>query len=355
MTTASAARSREIEFLPDEQKRLLVLDLFKEFGITDFRKNGFELTHRCTLNLGGHSDGNSWTASVNYHKLSFNCFVCGHGGSLSWWIAVNRGETTPEQVTKWLANKTGLAGNTVDLPTLMAVVEAIANPESETERMPYYDDRLLKRWHEWPGHHPYLSDPREGGGRGIPTGNLDRYEVGYADLDDDFKYFQRIIIPVRWKGSVVGWQARALNPDDPEYDIKYKNSPMFPRDRILYGDVEGRGVRVVVESPMSVLRHCHQLPMVATFGAKITETQLRLLSRYDRLVFFLDPDKAGYSATAKAIGKLKRHPDVRVVDNPWNADAGDLNDADFDKLVNTAVPAALWTPKRYRELQSYEG
>jgi hypothetical protein len=345
----------EMELLPDEQKRLLVLDLFKEFGISEYRKSGHELTHRCTLGLGGHSDGNSWTASVNYKKLSFNCFVCGHGGSLSWWIAVNRGETTAEQVTQWLKQKTGLAGNVVDLPTLMAVVEAIANPESETERMPYYDDRLLKRWHEWPGHHPYLTDPRASGGRAIPSGNLDRFEIGYADLDHDFGYFQRIIIPVRWKGDLVGWQARALTPEDPEFEIKYKNSPMFPRDRILYGDVESRGARVVVESPMSVLRHCHQSPMVATFGTKITETQLRLLRRYDRLVFFLDPDKAGYSSTAKTIRKLSRHPDVRVVDNPWKADAGDLNDDDFDKLINTAVPAALWTPKRYHELLPYEG
>lgn len=95
--------------------------------------------------------------------------------------------------------------------------------------------------------------------------------------------------------------------------------------------------------------------MVATFGAKITETQLRLLTKYERTIFFMDPDKAGYSATGKAIHKLKRRADLWVVDNPWNADAGDLNDEDFDKLVNTAVPAALWVPKPYKELKPYKG
>lgn len=341
-----------MELLPDAQKHQLVLDLFKEFGITQFRKNGHELSHRCTLGLGGHSDGNSWTASVNYHKLEFNCFVCGHGGSLAWWIAVNRGETTAEQVTNWLRRKTSLGEEGVDLPTMIKIIDSIANPETETERMPFYNDRLLNRWHEWPGYHPYLTDPRPEG-RAIPVDNLQRFEVGYADLDDDFDYVQRIIIPARWRGNLVGWQARALNPIDPDYEIKYKNSPMFPRDRILYGDVEGRGTRVVVESPMSVLRHCHQAKMLATFGSKVTETQLRQLTRYDKIILFMDPDKAGYSACRKIITKLSRHVQLEVVDNPYSADPADLRDDDFERLVNAAIPAVLWMPKRYRDLVKY--
>ena len=340
-------------YLPDEQKRLLVLDLFREFGIDQYRKNGYELVHRCTLGLGGHSDGNSWTASVNYSKLEFNCFVCGHGGSLAWWIAVNRGDTSAEQVAGWLKQKTSLREGGVSLQTMLAIIDGIANPKTEIERMPFYDDRLLARWHEWEGFHPYLTDPVADGGRAIPVATLERFEIGYADNDSDFNYHQRIIIPVRWKGDLVGWQARALTPEDPEFSIKYKNSPMFPRDRILYGDVEGRTARVVVESPMSVLRHSHQRPMVATFGAKLTETQMRLLTKYEKVIIFFDPDNAGYSATRKLINKLSRRVQLMVVNNPWNADPGDLNDEDFERVVKQAVPAAIWEPKKYRDLKKY--
>jgi hypothetical protein len=343
---------------PDEVKRQLCYDLLQEFGVTNIRENREgELTHHCTLNLGGHSDGNSWTASLNYKKLVFNCFVCGYGGSLQWWIAVNRGLET-HQVEGWLKSHTGQGGQR-DLATRMKIINSIIHPpDSRPEPMPFYNDAILNRWNNWDIFHPYLTDPwlpDERGGREIPEVNLKKYEIGYADEDEDFHYFRRIIIPIRWKGKIVGWQARRFDPRDPEYHIKYKNSPSFPRDRILYGDVQSR-FAALVESPMSVLRHTHQYPIVSTLGSKLTETQLRLLQSFQRLVLFPDPDKAGYQWTRKILNSISRWVNLDVVISPYEkVDPSDLDDLTFGELIESAVPGALWQPKYYRDLIPYKG
>ena len=357
MRKTSVERKREslpeIALLPSEQKEQLVLDLFKEFGVTQWRKQGDELIHRCSLNLGGHTDGNSWSASVNYRTMKFNCLVCHNAGSITWWIAVNRGEESQERIVSWLKKSVGL-NEALELRTLNAVIDGILHPKSDKEPLPYYDDRLLLRWHQDEGFHPYLTAPIESGGRGILEDNLRRFDVGYVSSDEDFKYVQRIILPARWEGNLVGWQARTIpGSGDPDAEVKYKNSPGFPRSSILYGDVErNRNVKVVVEAPMSVLKQCHNADLVSTFGSKVTDTQLRLLSRYDELIIFMDPDKAGYSATRHILNKLGSSVIMSVVDNPYKNDPADMDDYTFLYLLATAVPCSVWTPKRYSELKT---
>lgn len=344
--------------LPDEHKRQLCYDLLQEFGVTQIRESrDGELTHQCCLPLGGHQDGNSWTASLNYKKLAFNCFVCGYGGSLQWWIAVNRGLQT-EQVEGWLRSRTG-SGNQMELSMRQRIIESIIHPPSnKPEPMPFYNDAILNRWNGWQIFHPYLTDPwlpDEKGGRGIPIPNLEKYEVGYTDEDEDFHYRGRIIIPVRWKGKIVGWQARRLDTNDPEYHIKYKNSPSFPRDRIVYGDF-GERHGVVVESPLSVLRHTHQRPVVSTFGSKVTDAQLRLLQSFQSLILFPDPDKAGYQWTRRILNQLSRSVRLSVATSPYEkVDASDLDDDTFSDLCDSAVPGSVWAPKYYRDLVPYNG
>jgi hypothetical protein len=346
--------------LPDEQKRQLCIDLLEEFGISQVRETrDGELTHHCTLGLGGHKDGNSWTAGLNYKKLAFNCFVCGYGGPITWWIAVNRGIDT-EQVEGWLKSRTGY-GHQMELATRLQIIEAIIHPpHNKPEPMPFYNDKILNRWNKWGIFHPYLTDPwlpDERGGRGIPVVNLEKYEIGYQDELEEkpFDLFRRIIIPVRWKGKIVGWQARRLDPSDPDFDIKYKNSPSFPRDRILFGDWGERNI-VAVESPLSVLRHTHQQPIVSTLGSKVTDPQLRLLSKCETLTLFPDPDKAGYQWTRRILNGLSRQVRINVAMSPYEkVDPSDLDDDTFSNLVDKAVPGALWRPKRYNELMRYEG
>lgn len=342
-------QATEVKFLTDQQKKDLCLELLNEFGAGKVRVRGPELHHNCTLGLGGHTDNNSFAASVNYRTLEFNCYVCGYGGSLAWWIAVNR-RTDTDEIEPWLRKRLGI-GTSLPINDLIKIIDDICNPPSEKKILPTYPEKILDRWNDWAIFHPYLTETRQ-----IPEENLERFKIGYADEDEDFEYYQRIIVPAFWKGKLVGWQARALaGPDlDPDSHIKYKNSVDFPRDLVLYGDVDARRA-VVVESPMSVLRHIHQIPMVATFGSNVTPEQIRALERCDELILFNENDKAGWKMIRKVTNALDRKVRMSVVENPFvkEIDPADLDDDTFIDLVNSAVPSSVWSPKRYRELVPY--
>jgi hypothetical protein len=345
-----------IVLLPDEQKRELCLQLLEEFGAEAISENTRgELRHRCTLPLPGHTDHNSVTASINYRKLTWNCFVCGNSGGFLWWIAVNR-QTTTGEAKAWLQKESGVS-EIMDLPTMMKFLEALAyGGKDGHEPIPVFNDGVLAPWRQWPIQHPYLTEPIEKGGRGIPEANLERYEVGYCDEDTNWDYYQRIIIPLRWNKQLVGWQARRMWAGDPQ-TAKYLNSPGTPRDRILYGETNSRDRIVFVESPMSVLRHAHHLPVVASLGSSVTDLQVRLLHRYREIIFWFDNDKAGYRALLGSksvpglLAKLESYCTLRVVQSPYaQADPADLDEEEATALVASAVPYVLWSPPKEGEL-----
>lgn len=343
----------EVKLLPEYQKREFCLNLLQEFGAHPVRINDakHELRHNCILGLGGHSDNNSFAASINYKTLEFNCWVCGFGGSLAWWVAVLRGEDV-DDIEPWLKQRLGI-GTSLPLRDLLKVIDDICHPPTEKKLIPRYPERILKRWTEWGMFHPYLTDPPEKGGRGIPIENLERFRIGYADEDEDFEYYQRIVIPAFWDNKLVGWQARRLWSEDPHPE-KYRNSVDFPRDRILYGDVSARRA-VVLESPMSVLRHIHQIPIVATFGSNVTDEQLRLLERFDELIICNENDKAGWKMNRLLSRELSRKVRLSIWESPYRGewDAADFDDDTFMNLVDSAVPASIWEPKLYKDQIPY--
>lgn len=353
--------------LPDEQKRDLCIQLLDEFGVGRFHETAKgELQHQCSLPFGGHTDGNSMAASINFRKLAFACLVCGSKGGLLWWIAANRRETSAE-ARDWLEKTSGIE-KVLDLPMLLKVLESLAHPTRyQPSPIPTYPDSWLEPWsrRSLGMFHPYLTDPvefvdgRNIGGREIPEETCERFELGYCDEDDDWHYYQRIIIPLRWQGKLVGWQARRLWSGDPE-PAKYKNSPEFPGGQVLYGDLDHRDI-VLVESPMSVLRHAHHLPIGATLGASISPLQLPLLHRYRRITLWFDPDKAGTAAilgtkeTPGLAPALGPYCQISVVQSPYkDADPADMTEADAARLVDEAVPFVLWKRPRYNELIPYE-
>lgn len=349
----------EYDGLSDIQKRDLCIALLEEFGATGIHETTKgELQHRCTLPLGGHTDRNSVTASVNYHKLVFKCYVCQNKGGLLWWIAVNRHEDI-DQSRQWLAQASGI-NEVMELPQLQNLLAALMAPRRRAaEPIPTFDGRILTDWQKWPIFHPYLTEPISEGGRECPEETLAKYRIGYCDNDNDWRYHQRIIIPLYWRGSLVGWQARKLDPDDP-IEAKYMNSPDFPRERVVFGEIEANNI-VLVESPLSVLRHAHHLPMVATYGASVSDTQVSLLHAYRRITIFYDNDKAGWNALQGSkdspglFDRLGPYCDLRVVENPYvQADPADLTETEIAELVSNAIPFVRWRKPLSESLIKYE-
>jgi hypothetical protein len=325
--------------LPDDEKERLCRSLLAEFGVTQVtsgRKG--ELIHACCLPHGRHKSGDSNpSASLNYLKLTYNCLGCGQSGGLLWFIAECR-ETSATDASGWLARETGTDGTVQDLSALLAFFDSLYGKKSTTPPpMPKLDQSVLDPWMMI---HPYMTEYRH-----IPVDNLKRFLVGYGEFrikvgEADWVTSERIVIPHFWKDDLVGWQTRRLYKSDGT--SRWKSSADFPKDVTIYNYVERRA-SIVVESPMNVLRHVHHLgTMEATFGAAVTDVQVRLLSRHPEVVLWFDNDQAGWDAT-EAVGEaLEPYCKVRVVDSPYAADAADMPDHLAADLVGNSIPFALW-------------
>lgn len=358
----------EAAYLPDASKRALALELLEEFGAQIRRVNDKkgEIVHGCLVSPGMHSDQDrNPTASLNYQKLTYNCLGCQASGGLLWFIATCRGGSS-QDARSWLEETAGLGGNVMELDAMLRFLDNMYAKKSSAP-IPTYSDRALK---PWAYEHPYLTDPSSADppGRGIPLETVRRFRLGWDPEED------RIVLPHFWQGKLVGWQTRKM-PNDWMSQVpapnmpKYLSSPDFPKDATIYNYLPKEQVVVVVESMMSVLRHVHALHMEATFGAKVTDLQIGRLVKHQKVVLWMDNDKAGWLAvegrpeepkTKTSPGReavlgmaelLSRYCDVFVVDSQWMQDPGELPTEEILALVDSAVPWTLW--RRPRVLYCY--
>ena len=326
----------ESSLLPDVEKEQLCRTLLAEFGVTSVNvTDKGEMIHSCPLPFGLHSNNDkNASASLNYKRLTFNCFTCG-GGGLLWFIGICRG-TSSVEARRWLETETGAGPEEQPLQSLLDFFDAVyAASNNHTQPIPHMDPRILDPWMRT---HPYLTEVRH-----IPEDTLERFSVGYAEIPTTTPTgtvaSHRVVIPHFWSDQLVGWQSRRLTDDGTP---KYKSTPDFPKDTTLFN--HHRGTRaIVVESPMSVLRHAHHLPLVATFGAELTDRQIRHLTNYDEVILAFDNDKAGWRSTEKVGPILESYGPVRVLANDYAADVADFDDDTISEMVNSAVPYSLWT------------
>lgn len=323
--------------LPDADKERLCRDLLNEFGAQNVKKMNSELIHSCVLPFNGHRNGDrNPSARLNYRKLTYICSGCGNSGGLLWFIGSCRGQTTP-QARSWLnkqAKTGGLGEGEEGLSALLRYFDELwTHADSGPPPLPRMDPKVLIPWMLI---HPYLTEIRM-----IPEENLLRFNVGYnPDLD-------RIVVPHFWKGNLVGWQTRRLSNDGTP---KWQMSPDFPKHETLF-NYDRDMPAVVVEAPLSVVSKCHVLEgMEATFGATVTDGQVKLLRQHPKIVLFFDNDQAGWKATREVGNALLDYSPVWAVDNPWAADPADMDDRTVADLVAKAVPFATWQePMRLKE------
>lgn len=315
--------------LPDAEKERLCRSLLAEFGATRVKEGrDGELIHSCLLPFGGHTHGDlNPSASLNYHKLTYNCLGCQNSGGLLWFIGVCRG-TSGTEARSWLEKETGTGPEVMDLGVLLDFFDSLYQPKQhDTTPIPKMSPTVLMPWLQVI--HPYLTEIRH-----IPDRTIIEYQVGWNPTTD------RIVIPHFWNGSLVGWQTRRLSDDGTE---KYKNSPDFPKDQSIYHYSQRRTKVIVVESPMSVLSKHHVTDnMEATFGAEVTDKQTRLLSIHAQVVLFFDNDNAGWNATQRVGTALLPFSTVWVAKNPFNADPADLDDVTYREAVEEPIPFVLW-------------
>jgi len=256
--------------------------------------------------------------------LTGNCLGCHGKGTILWLHAVCKDGTIGE-ARQWVEKHADLADDPDRL--LRQIDEMFRGTTRQQLMIPRYPLTSLTPWRFV---HPYLLV------RGVTVDTIKTFNVGWNPDRN------RIVVPLMWKDDLVGWITRRV--DDSDGSPKYMNSPDAPRESIIY-HYQSSGDAVVVESPLSVLVRYPDCPRIeATLGSEVTDAQLRLLSRHNSVVLAFDPDDAGYKATRRVGDFLLDHCPVRVIQNPWNVDVGDLSPNDFGKVLSNSVPYALWHP-----------
>lgn len=159
------------------------------------------------------------------------------------------------------------------------------------------------------------------------------------------RFRNRLIFPIRdIAGRVVAFTGRALAADEP---AKYLNSPeteLYHKSEVLFGidrakeAIRARGFTILVEGQMDVLL-AHQAGFqnaVALSGTALTSRHLRLLKRYsENLMLVLDPDPAGFKATARSAElALTEGLRVKAVRLPEGKDPADLASEDPGEFTN---------------------
>ena len=336
-----------------------IQDVISEF--VNLKKRGINYIGLCPFHNDRHS-----SFSVSSTKQIYKCFACGKTGDVYQFLVEHENMTFPEAV-QWCARRIGL---TIDedkdstpeqiqqrkhRESLRIVMNASCDffrdqlQHAATylqDRGYYVDDDILKTY--MVGYAPngnVLSKelPRQGYNPDlkqevnlIATGQYGQYDI-----------FQgRIMFPfLDNQGNVVGYTGRILQVRDGV--AKYSNTkdtPLFNKGSYLFGLFQARqsigqmGFAYLVEGQFDVmsLAAVGVTNAVASSGTALTDTQVKLLSKYTReVVLNYDGDAAGQKACRKtAAMMLKFGLEVKCILLP---DGKDPDDIAKEKGSETAI------------------
>lgn len=299
-----------------------------------------EVIHSCLLDRVDrhHNNGDqNPSASCNLERKLYVCYSY-WGGDLFNLVRKLENKDNFEAIIPVIAPF--LAGAVTEPDAFLDELEKMLADGAYSANIPAYSDRVLS---PWAFIHPYMHE------RGIDSDTASRLRIGWRHDEN------RITIPHFWDNNLVGWQSRAI-PDRPglwpgtaDPQPKYKSTPGFPKSDTLYYDhsrpFPRAGTVVVVESPMSVIKATAlglDIPVLATFGAKVSDIQTSMLSDFDEVILWPDPDQAGRIMEMTVTRRLKRHPGLLVVEPDSGKDMADCDTlSQMRTKIDTAVPAVL--------------
>jgi DNA primase len=242
-------------------------------------------------------------------------------------------ERIPEgEVVKWADENATLLGNPVQ-DILEAVLSEESFPQDPTpfeamtlgmEFVPVLESTGIsivdKQLHQA---YTYLQ------GRSLSRAQVESFDIRYCY---EGSFSGRIVIPCYFRGEVVTFVARDLSGFDKR---KYLNPKGTKQSDFLfnYDKVDSDWV-VVTEGVFDAINVSSIAPVVASFGKKLSKTQISLLSKFKKVVFYWDKD--AYPAVDQYARKVSAS--CYTVLHPDSCDAGDRTPADNSLLINQAVP-----------------
>ena len=197
-----------------------------------------------------------------------------------------------------------------------------------------YDEVLIKRLNN-----QALESPRAMryyAGRSITEDSVKKFWLGYSEKQD------MVTIPVHSPdGLTIGFVGRSVEGKE------FKNTPGLPKSKVLFNlhRVKTSSIIYVVESSFDAIRLDQVgFPAVATLGANVSASQIKLLEKYfNNVVLVADNDEAGAIMKDKLIEKLGSLVSVVNIDKKYK-DIGDMDDNairniefQFDKSISSML------------------
>ena len=185
-----------------------------------------------------------------------------------------------------------------------------------------YDELLIKRLNNQALESPRAMRYFEG--RSITKESVIKFNLGYSEKQDS------VTIPMNTPdGMTIGFVARTIEGKD------FKNTPGLPKSKILFNlhRVKTSTTVYVVESSFDAIRLDQVgFPAVATLGANVSVSQIKLLEKYfNNVVLVADNDEAGSIMKDKLVEKLGHLITVIQLDKKYK-DIGDMDDDAIRKL-----------------------
>jgi len=185
-----------------------------------------------------------------------------------------------------------------------------------------YDELLIKRLNK-----QALDAPRAMNyfnGRRVTKESVIKFDLGYSERQGS------VTIPIHSPdGMCLGFVARTIEGKE------FKNTPGLPKSKVLFNlhRVKSSSIVYVVESSFDAIRLDQVgFPAVATLGANVSVSQIRLLEKYfNNVVLIADNDEAGSIMKDKLVEKLGHLVTVISLDKKYK-DIGDMDDDEIKKL-----------------------
>ena len=185
-----------------------------------------------------------------------------------------------------------------------------------------YDELLIKRLNNQAIESPRAMRYFEG--RSITKDSVIKFNLGYSEKQDS------VTIPMSTPdGMCIGFVARTIEGKE------FKNTPGLPKSKILFNlhRIKTSSTVYVVESSFDAIRLDQVgFPAVATLGANVSVSQIRLLEKYfNNIVLIADNDEAGSIMKDKLVEKLGSRVTATNIDKKYK-DIGDMNDEAIKQL-----------------------
>lgn len=185
-----------------------------------------------------------------------------------------------------------------------------------------YDELLIKRLNNQALESPRAMRYFEG--RSITKDSVIKFNLGYSEKQDS------VTIPIHSPdGMCLGFVARTVEGKE------FKNTPGLPKSKVLFNlhKIKTSNIVYVVESSFDAIRLDQVgFPAVATLGANVSASQIKLLEKYfNNIVLIADNDEAGNIMRDKLIEKLGPLVTTISIDKKYK-DIGDMDDEAIKQL-----------------------